>query len=166
MSNGHMACNVENSPCAIQKEFPTTFLEVMGSGRRSRAGVCFFRSVFVTNKAPQAEISCMALCVRDPPKPKGYLHYQLIEYLSVCIKMGPRGIARNTSQHEATINCILRGSRQGLCFWNHALHIPLLQTQSDHTCLKCHQKSNQIKNPFESHFFGGLFLCQPDLLQF
>ncbi len=54
-------------------------------------------------------------CVRDPPKPKGYLHYQLIEYLSVCMKMGPRGIATNTSQHETPINCILKGSRRGLC---------------------------------------------------
>lgn len=29
--------------------------------------------------------------------------------------MGPHGIAVNTSQHETTINCILRGSRRGLC---------------------------------------------------
>ena len=46
--------------------------------------------------------------------PNGYLHYQLIEYLSVCKRMSPHGIAMNTSQHGATINCIWRGSRRGL----------------------------------------------------
>lgn len=46
--------------------------------------------------------------------PKGCLHYQLKEYLSVYMKIGPRGIATNTSQQEATVNCALSGSRRSL----------------------------------------------------
>lgn len=75
-------------------------------------------------------------CIRDPPKPKGYLHYQLIEYLSVCMKMSPHGIALNTSQHGTTINCILRGGRRGLCLEQTCPSSPIMQTESDHICLK------------------------------